>query len=263
MSEAFIVDAHVHLGQPGAFFAPETGAAKLLAMMDRLGIQSAIGTDHLSIHEGCGTTLPGLRELFERSQGRLHYLGVFDPRRSEECLRALEAARDWPGLAGLKIHPSFHRTPAEHPSYGPAWRFAAEQELPILTHSWSVSDYNPVQALSTPDRFEGWVRQFPEVRLVLGHAGGRGLQQEDALRMANEYPQVYLDIAGDVFCFRLIEKLVERVPVSKVLFGSDFPWLDPRANLSRVLLADVPLAAKARILVENAHRVYRLGGTPC
>jgi len=256
MSDPFIVDAHLHLGQPGVFFAPETEPEQLLALMDRLSIRSAICTDHLSIQEGCGTTLPGLREVFERSRGRLYYLGVFHPGRATECLAALETAQDWPGLVGLKIHPSFHGVPAEDPAYEPAWRFAAEHGRPILTHSWSVSDYNPVQRLSTPGRFEKYVRRFPDVRLVLGHVGGRGTGRAEAVRLANEYPQVYVDIAGDIFCYRLIETLVEAMPVGKILFGSDFPWLDPRANLSRVLLADLETAAKRRILRDNAAEVY-------
>ena len=231
--------------------------------MNQLGISCAICTDHLSLHEGCSEFLAGLRKVFEHSDRRIHYLGVFDPRRPEECLDALGRAKGWPGFVGLKIHPSFHRVPAEDPSYEPAWRFAAEHDLPILTHSWSISDYNPVQHLSTPGRFEGYVGKFRAVRLVLGHAGGRGTGRHEAVRMANEYPNVYLDVAGDIFCYRLIETLVESVPVDKILFGSDYPWLDPRAHLCRVLLADVDVSARAKILRENAIRVYRLPSGQC
>jgi len=263
MSEPFIVDAHLHIGQPGVFFAPEAEPAQLLERMDQLGIAYSVCTDHRSIHEGCGDTLAGLREVFECSGGRIHYLGVFDPRRSPECLDACRRARDWPGFVGLKIHPSFHGVPPEDPSYEPVWRFAVEHDLPILTHSWSVSDYNPVQYLSTPGRFEHYAQKFDDVRLVLGHAGGRGTGRHEAVRLANEYANVYLDFAGDIFCYRLIESLAEAVPADKILFGSDFPWVDPRAHLSRVLLADIDLSAKTRILRDNAIAVYRLGAKPC
>ena len=263
MTEPFIVDAHLHIGQPGVFFAPEAEPAHLLARMDQLGVAYAVCTDHLSIFEGCEGSLDGLREVFEGSGGRVHYLGVFDPRRSKECLDACRRAREWPGFVGLKIHPSFHGTPPEDPSYEPVWRFAGEHGLPILTHSWSVSDYNPRQHLSTPGRFEHYARQFGDVRLVLGHAGGRGTGRHEAVRLASECPNVYLDFAGDVFCHRLIETLVESVPADRILFGSDFPWLDPRAHLSQVLLADIDVSTKAKILRENAIRVYGLGAEPC
>lgn len=34
---------------------------------------------------------------------------------------------------------------AEDPGYQQAWAIAAEHDLPILAHCWSVSDYNPTQ----------------------------------------------------------------------------------------------------------------------
>ena len=258
MGDGFIVDAHLHVGRLGEFFVPQPEPDDLLHVMDRLGVSHAICMDHLSIVEGCGAGLCAHRELFERSNGRIYYLGVFHPQHASACLAALDRARDWPGFAGLKIHPSFHKVPADDPSYEPAWAFAAQHNLTILTHSWSASQHNPVQYLSTPDRFEEYVSSFRQVRLVLGHAGGRGNGREQAIRMIKEHPNVYLDFAGDIFCYKLIEKLVQSVPVERILFGSDFPWLDPRANLSRVLLAEATPSTKMKILRDNAIRVYQL-----
>jgi len=259
MSEPFIIDAHAHTGAMNLFFSPESSARQLLARMDRQGIRCCVnagGWTYLLM--GGREGLEELRREHLESQGRIFYLGVYDPRRGREALAELKQARLWPGFAGIKIHPSFHRTPAEDPAYEPVWSFAAEHDLTVMSHSWSVSDYNPVQVLSLPRRFEGWVRRYPGVRFVLAHAGGRGNGRADAVRMARELPNVYLDLAGDVFCFRLLEGLEREVPAGKLLFGSDFPWLDPRANLSRVLLAGVSTETKRRILRDNALEAYRL-----
>ncbi|MHB0938096.1 MAG: amidohydrolase family protein [Armatimonadota bacterium] len=257
-----IIDAHLHIGQPGVFFAPEYTPAQLLAGMDRLGFSTAICTDHLSLGRGCAGFLEGLRDVFERSGGRIFYFGVYHPGYSDASLRAMAEAVDWPGFAGIKIHPSFHRIPADDPSYEPVWRFAAEHDLPMMTHSWSVSDYNPVQQLSVPARFEQYVHAYPAVRFVLGHAGGRGKEQADAIRMARDYPNVYVDIAGDVYCHRLIERLAAAIP-EKVLFGSDYPWLDLRSNFSRILLAEIDTETKRMMLCDNAQAVYRLDEKRC
>ena len=260
---SMIIDAHLHIGQPGCFFSPQSNLEQLLQVMDRLRIGAAICTDHVSIFEGCGKTLPFMREVYERSGGRIAYLGVYQPQYAGECLAALETAVDWPGFLGIKIHPSIHKTPAESPLYEPIWRFAAEHDLPMMTHSWSASDYNPVQQYSLPARFESYVQAFPKVRFVLGHSGGRGKERADAIRMANEYPNVYMDIAGDVFCYRLIETLVEQVSADKIIYGSDYPWLDPCANLARVLLSGIDETAKRKILCENARTVYRWEESRC
>jgi uncharacterized protein len=264
MSENFIIDAHAHIGLVGLFFTPESSARDLLRKMDRLGIRHTIlAGESISLAEGAHTGISTLRRVHDESQGRLWYLGVFDPRSAGECLLAMTEALAWPGFAGVKLHPSLHHAPADDPAYERAWRFAAEHDLPILVHSWSLSDYNPVQRYSTPERFEAYVRRFPQVRLVLGHAGGRGLGRREAVRMVNKYPHVYVDFAGDIFCNRLLESLVEAVPSEKILFGSDFPWIDPAAQLSRVLLAEIDDSAKRNILVDNAVAVYRVGASAC
>jgi predicted TIM-barrel fold metal-dependent hydrolase len=262
LSAPFIVDAHAHTGAMSLFFSPESGAGQLLARMDGLGIQCCLNAGGWTyLLQGGREGLEELGREHEASGGRLLYLGVFDPRRGREALLELEEACRRPGLAGIKIHPTFHRTPAESPGYESLWRFAEEHDLTVLSHSWSSSEHNPAQALSLPGRFEAWVRRHPAVRLVLAHAGGRGDGRAQAVRLAREHPSVYLDLAGDVFCYRLVESLCGELPPNKLLFGSDFPWLDPRANLTRILLADITAEAKRRILRDNAQEAYKLNLT--
>jgi predicted TIM-barrel fold metal-dependent hydrolase len=257
MSEPFIVDAHLHDNLMGLFIAEPTGLTALLAMMDRLNVRLAVSTSQEALALGDG--LAAARRVFEQSKGRVYYLGAFDPRRAAQSLASLRKAVGWPGFVGLKLHPPFHSTPADDPAYRPAWAFAAEHDLAILTHSWSVSDYNPAQRLATPERFETFIRDFPGVRFVLAHAGGRGSGRAEAVRLARCHPNVYLDFSGDIHCRGLIEELAASAPSERILYGSDYPMMDPRSNLTRVLLADVPLKMKQMILMENATRAYRLG----
>jgi predicted TIM-barrel fold metal-dependent hydrolase len=221
-------------------------------------ISTAICSDHRAVLAGFETGLERMKRAFEDSAGRIRGLAVFDPRIPDRCAGEIGAAIGWGGLAGIKVHPSAHATAADNDAYQLAWSLAAEHDLPILAHSWSVSDHNPAQALSTPGRFEGWVQAFPSVRLVLGHAGGRGSGRAEAVRMANSYPNVYLDFAGDIYCYRLIESLVGSVPGDRILFGSDYPWTGASDHLTRVLLGRIGDDVKANILVRNAQRVYKM-----
>jgi len=259
MSEAFIIDAHMHVGAPGVFFSPHGEADEFLALADKLRIRYGICMDSASVYEGGWVGLDRLCDIHEDSNGRIHYLCVFNPTETKASMEALDKAATRPGFAGLKLHPSIHGVPAEDERYDAAWRFAAEHELAILTHSWSVSSYNPVQQLSTPQRFAKFVERYPGVRFVLGHFGGRGTGRLEAVRMIRDNPNVYGDFSGDIFDYRLLESLVASVPEDRILFGSDYPWLDPRANLTRVFLADVNGAVRRKILRDNAMRVYGLG----
>ena len=256
MTQPFIIDAHLHDNLMGLFIAEPTGLDAMLRMMDRLNVRLAVCTSQEALVLGGG--LASARRAFEQSDGRGYYLGVFDPNHPAECLRALREAVGWPGFVGIKLHPPFHTTMADHPGYRPAWDFAAEHGLTILTHSWSLSDYNPAQRFATPERFECYIREFQQVRFVFGHAGGRGTGRAHVVRLANLYPRVYLDIAGDIYCRGLIEDLAASVPADRILFGTDYPMMDPRSNLTRVLLSPVSTEAKRLILADNAMRAYQL-----
>jgi uncharacterized protein len=260
MKNLFIIDAHAHTGYPNYFFAPEINSEQLLGRMDTLNIQYAINlcSMHLLVTDKKIAELKKARKEFENSNGRIFYLGFFDPRNSTHDLMALKEAKSWPGFKGIKIHPSFNGVSADDASYEPVWKFASEHNLPIVAHTWSVSSYNPVQILSTPDKFEKFVKKYPDVRFILGHSGGRGTGRFEAVRMANEYKNVYMDFAGDIYCYRYFENMAESVPDNKVLFGSDYPWLDQRSHLTRVFLADISTALKRKIFRENALEVYRL-----
>jgi len=258
VSQCSLVDAHVHLDPNSRFYTPGPALKDLLARMDMLGVAKAVCSDHLSLYAGAGAGLVSMRRLFETSGGRLFFLGVYHPRKPSECLLLLEKAVRWEGFAGIKIHPSFHGVPAEDSSYRPIWEFASEHRLPVLTHSWSVSEHNPTQSFSLPGRFEGYIGEFSSVKCILAHTGGRGNGRAELIRIINRYKNAYTDIAGDIYCNRLIETLTSSVPSDRVLFGSDFPWLDPRSNLTRVLLADVSDEVKEKILRNNALEVYGL-----
>ena len=192
-------------------------------------------------------------EACRRSNGRLFCLGIFDPRAADASLEALEQAARGPAFVGLKIHPSIHRVGADDRAYEGAWQFAAEHDLPILTHSWSVSETNPVQRYSTPERFEAFVRRFPQVRLVLAMSGGRGSGRHEAIRMVNEHPNVFLDFAGDIFCYRLIETLVERPGRRKYSSAPISRGSTPGPTCRAFCLADVDDRLKAEDSLWTTH----------
>lgn len=264
MSVPFIIDAHTHTGYPNVFFSPEVDSSHLLARMDTLNILYAVNLCSMkTLTEKQLPELEQARKEFEESDRRIFYCGFFNPNREEEDLEALGTAAEWPGFAGIKIHPSFNALPADDKRYKEVWSFAAEHDLPIVAHTWSVSSYNPAQKLSTPDRFEGWVREYPSVRFVIGHSGGRTGGRLDAVRMAREYDNVYMDFGGDVYDYRYFEKMARDVPHNKVLFGSDYPWLDQRSHLTRVYLSDIDTDFKHKILHDNALEVYKLEERKC
>ncbi|MEN6534809.1 MAG: amidohydrolase family protein [Bryobacteraceae bacterium] len=255
MTTPRIVDAHMHLGAPGTLFTFGWELADILRLMDRLGIDRAYSMHHNWLAGHCEEARTASLEAFEKSGGRLPFLAVHNPNEENESLHAMNACLGHEGFIGIKIHPSFHGLSADDERYESIWDYATEHRLPILSHTWSET-YNPVQKLSQPMLFEKYIASYPRVAFVMGHCGGPGAGRGQAIHLAQKYPNVYLDIAGDIFSLGLVPELVQAVGAHKVLFGSDMPWIDPRARLGAVLLANLDDTAKTQILGQNAMHVF-------
>jgi len=250
-----IIDAHCHLGRSPQFCFPDVTVRTMLAVMDRLGIERAVCC-HLAMLQGAWDL--GYRESLEafgEAPDRIVFHAAYDPN-DPRSLGLVDGCLEREEFVGVKIHPSLHGCPADDDRYDAIWQIAAQRQVPILTHSWDVSEENPAQELSFPRRFETYVARYPEVTLILGHSGGRYHGHIAAAEMARRYPNVLLDTSGDCYTLGLIEYLIEEAGSDKLMFGSDMAWIDPRTQLGVILDADVPTETKRKILGGNAARVF-------
>ena len=76
--------------------------------------------------------------------------------------------------------------------------------------------------------------------------------------MAKTNPNVYLETCSTFRTPGVIEQLVNEAGADRVLFGSDIPLMDPRAQLGKILTADISDEAKRLALGENARRILKL-----
>ncbi len=258
---AFIVDAHTHSGPPGRFPVPDEAVSftvhDWLEFMDWCAIERINICAYESLMDAQISPEQYSRSLRAAAGGRILYYAVFFPNRGPEHLARIQAYLDDPECAGIKIHPSWHEVEGDDEAYGALYELAERRGATILTHSWDVSPTNPVQYVSHPDRFRPHLAAHPQVKFVLAHAGGRPGSAEAVVRLCAQFPQVNVDIAGDYYDNGLIEFLVDKIGESRILFGSDMNWIDPRANLAPVLAADLSDEVVLEILRTNALSTYR------
>jgi uncharacterized protein len=253
-----IIDAHTHLGTFTSYRSPDVSLDSVIDLMNHLGIDRAVQM-HSAGFSGLFAEAFYKSELaYEQSVHRFCYGLIFDPRNPKQCLDWFDHATGQPGFVAVKIHPSFHQVYPDDPRYEPVWRWASKHDYPIITHSWAVSDYNPSQKFSTPEHFEYFASRYPQVQLILGHAGGRFEGHLAAVRLAQHFPNIHLDLAGDVYSPDLIEWLVGQVGAERIIFGSDLVMIDPRTILGRIYASDISLNDKELILGKNACRLFRL-----
>ncbi len=253
-----IIDVHGHLGRMKEFFHSDVSVETILGMMDRLHVDMMLQTHMLLLLGDDERGVSESVEAFEQSGGRILSRLVYDPRQPERSLELIRENIDTEPFVGVKIHPSWHLCPADSEAYDPVWKYVSDKNITLVTHSWDVSPTNPAQVHSRVELFEKYLERYPDVTLILAHSGGLEPGIRKAAELARRYPNVYLDIAGDILFFGLIEFLVENAGADKVLYGSDLTMLDPRINLGRVLAARIDGESKRKILGLKAMWVFGL-----
>jgi hypothetical protein len=196
----------------------------------------------------------GLREF---APGRFYYFALFNPNLiSDEYLFKLKRALRNPDCIGIKIHPSTHKVEADNDKYEIIFQIAEEFKKTIMTHSWDISDYNPVQYMSHPDRFRKHLEKHHKTPFVLGHAGGRPGAFNATVQVCKDFPNVYVDFAGDYYHNGVIEAFADKLGADRILFGSDIDWFDPHCNLGLFLGANLPDEDIYKMLRTNAEKIY-------
>ena len=252
-----IIDSHLHLGGLPYLYVPSNTEENIINLLKKIGVKKAICANHGSL----STINYGLDELFEsleRYDDFLYGYLVFNPNFENVSLRSIEKNFESNHIVGIKIHPSWHLCYPQDYRYERFWEFAAQREIPVLTHTWDPDAPNKSQKFSDPFGFENIIKKFPGLRLILAHAGGRGKMLYDVISLMEKYPNVYVDFAGDIFVPGLIEEYIERVGSERLLFGSDMPWVDIRFHLAHILNLNIDETDKKNILGLNALKLFNL-----
>ncbi|MCC7361527.1 MAG: amidohydrolase family protein [Anaerolineales bacterium] len=246
-----VIDAHAHVGPWFNFYTPEPEAESLRHVMDRCGVQMAVvsGTRAISVEPLAGNA--EIKALVSCHPDRFAGYLVFNPH-VPGSLEEVEAGLAAPGIVGIKIHPDVQLYSATGPLYAPLFDLAVRGKVPVLTHTFADS------AFSDPLDFEAVAGNWPDLVLILGHSGVSGEGHRRAMQVALKHPNVYLELCGSLTTGQWIKEMVAAVGPERVLYGSDFPVIEMRYALGRVVFAGLAEAELRLVLGGNARRVLRL-----
>jgi uncharacterized protein len=262
LPEPFIIDAHAHNQQRGdsvnGFPTPdmEFTPSDWVSFMDGYVCEKLllIPSEALFFNQS-GEALS--KELRSFAPDRFAYMELFNPRLADEqYLQKLKKSLLNPDCIGIKIHPSTHKVEGGDARYEIIFKIAEEYNKPIMTHSWDVSDYNPVQYMSHPDQFRTHLKKHHKMPFVLGHAGGRPGAFEATVKLCKEFDNVYVDFAGDYYHNGVIDAFASAIGAERILFASDVNWFDPRCNLGMFLGTNINDDDLLKMLRTNALKVY-------
>jgi predicted TIM-barrel fold metal-dependent hydrolase len=169
------------------------------------------------------------------------------------------------GVRGFKFHPSvqdFH--PNDRMAY-PLYEVIAEAKLPALFHTGQtgVGAGTPGGGgvrlkYSNPMLLDDVAADFPDMPIILAHPSFPW--QEEALSVATHKPQVYIDLSGwsPKYFPPILVQYANTLLKDKILFGSDYPVIDPERWIAEFDKLPIKPEVRPRIMKENAARLLRL-----
>ena len=262
-----IVDFHVHAFPDAlapralALLASRTGIAPahdgtvagLLSSMRRAGVSRAL----LSPIATKPSHFAGIRDwaLSLRSQDLpLSFLLSVHP---DDPL-ALQHVDETASLAfpGLKFHPYYQNFAIDDPRLFPLYQRISDRSLLAVFHCGYDAAF-PHTPLATPPQILAVARRFPSLRLVVTHLGGWSDWDRARQCIIGQPIDVEISMSGSLPPEQLREMLLAH-PADRLLFGSDAPWDDPSAALSRILALHLPPHRLSLLLSSNALRLLSL-----
>lgn len=223
--------------------------AAMLRAMDRVGIDRSCVFDifHPDGTRGNDRTAAFIALNPERFIG----FAYVSPLMADRVVPELERAVDELGFRAIKLYPPYTPYPLNDPIWDPVYEFANERGLAVLSHTDTSEQSQP--------RFLAQAAQrFPKARFVAGHSGNVEPARGQAIAAARRCPNFYLETCSTYRSPGVVEELVREAGADRVLFGSDTPLMDPRAQIGKIITADLTDAEKRMVLGENAMRILGL-----
>ena len=256
-----VIDFHNHVGRWG-IFGVDDDPDRFLRIMDAAGVDRACINCIF-----CGDARHGndvVARFVSRDPDRFIGVAYVTPRYPDEAIQELERAFDEMEMKFLMIAPYYLGQPVDDPTYFPIFEWANDRGIVIMSDSNYVPENDPLYysseygTVTRPLRFITLAERFPRIRWVLAHSGNAIHGQEEAVEAARTQPNIFLETSTSLGAHGTIEFLVEGAGADRVLFGSDMPLLDARAQVGRIVTADIPDEAKQKILGLNAIRLLGL-----
>lgn len=244
---SMIIDIHTHVFRPGAHFGP-----KLLADLERTGVDPSVWGDveerHLDTTRAADVAVVfGLQasatdwnipnELVAahvaRAPERLLFFASIDPLQAG-YMEELEKCHQQLGAAGVKLAPLYQNAHPQDPRYCDIYRYCVKHGLPVLFHAGTSFVSGTLLDYSRPVHFDAVAVDFPDLKIVLAHLGHPW--EGETIAVIRRHRNVYADLSALYYrpwqFYNSMRLLLEYKTMSKVLFGSDFPFTTTADSVS-------------------------------
>ncbi|WP_196139561.1 amidohydrolase family protein [Aliikangiella sp. G2MR2-5] len=201
-------------------------------------------------------------------------------------LSNLEAALSHPRIVGIKLAFAHTLTPFDDPRYFDIYKLAQKYNKPVYHHVGTsplrkVSEFEEdqlpfVMRTFDPMYLEEAVKQFPQVKFILGHAGNDANHEgyskiEEVFYLAEKYENAYIEISalgserndpnGEIMD-GVLKRAKNSNILNKVIYGSDGPGSPGKTKSYKELVlesmqrVDLSFDEAQQVMAGNARRIF-------
>ena len=233
--------------------------------MDQAGIERslliAVRAGDIRVPESFEVPYESVHKVCSEYPDRFSGLAGIDPFRGMQGLRDLENAVNEMGFVGAHLYPHWCELPPNHRKYYPYYAKCSELGIPIMMqvgHNLVYSRKRRLPSVGRPIYLDQVAIDFPELKLIGIHIGIPWT--EEMISMCWKHENVFT--AGDAYAPKYWPESYVHYANSygqkKVLFGTDWPVIDPVRAVEEFNQLNFRESASQRILRENALEVFNL-----
>ncbi len=237
-----VIDCHCHYGSGDGLVGPWDTRASLTQFM-QWSMEAGIQKTNLfaAFHSDYAWANEQVAKMVKRHPDRFFGFAFVNPLRDAgQIFEMVKEAVQTHGFCGIKVHRHDGRISRE------VCEAAKEFSLPVLYDV--MGEVSTVELLAT---------EYPSVNFIVPHLGSFAddwKAQLHLIPLLERHRNVFTDTSG-VRRFDLLAMAVQRAGASKILFGTDGPWLHPGVELAKVLALRLPASQKAQVLGGNFLRL--------
>lgn len=236
-----------------------------LRKMDRAGIERslliAVRCGDLKVRGSFELPYERVHSVCKKYPTRFSGLAGIDPFRGMHGLSDLEFAVKKLGFVGAHLYPHWFGLAPDHAKYYPYYAKCCELDIPIMMqvgHNLVYSRERRLPSVGRPICLDQVAIDFPELKLIGIHIGVPWT--DEMISMCWKHENVYM--AGDAYAPKhwppSFVQYANTYGRNKVLFGTDWPVIDPERAVKDIDALDFRPESKKLMMRENARRVFRL-----
>ncbi len=240
-----IFDTHTHLGR-ARHSGRVAAAADLLRAMDAAGVDRSLLIP-FPVVDDCRREHDEIGAAIRAHPDRFAGAACMDPFVPEAEFRSeVRRCRERHGFRALKFQPQYQGLNPLSERSGFLFETALENELALVCHTGAGAPF------ALPSLYIHPARRFPDLRIVLGHAGG-GIYALEAAVAASVCPNIYVELS--TLTPHAVLEIMQHVPSDRLMAGSDLPE-SVETEIGKILTLPIAAAEKRAILWETPTEVF-------